>query len=387
VTRVAIRRADLSNLETDIEELLDLIGYTPVKERVLLKPNIVVAASPEDGAITHPKVTEALVHYFRKRKREVVIAEGTGIFGGEQEFERLLRATGYDLIRDQLGVPIINLEQTVTEDVPWRYGYLPLPKLLKRYEYVNVPTMKTHSQTMVSLGVKNQKGLIPMKAKKMFHKKGLHSYILELSNVIRPALTVMDAIYCIEGTGPTGPPVGRVKKMDLVLAGKDMMAVDNVAIQVMGFDIKEIRHLRPIENIHVLGEEIKNVRSEFEKPMATHYGVGPFVVYSDEKSCTMCTVTLYKAFSKIINTPNLCQELSSRKELNKINIVTGTAELPPELDAPALCIGDCSTKVARKMGLPQVKGCHPDYREVVNFLFPGYYSTFGHAGSDTEKGD
>ncbi len=98
--QVGIRRADVSSLEKDIEKLLDLIQYRPVKEKVLLKPNIVFASSPEVGDITHPKVIEALIRYFQKRKKDVVVAEGTGIFSTDKEFERLLRATQYDYIRD-----------------------------------------------------------------------------------------------------------------------------------------------------------------------------------------------------------------------------------------------------------------------------------------------
>ena len=63
--------------------------------------------------------------------------------------------------------------------------------------------MKTHLQTMVSLGVKNQKGLIPMETKKIFHKKDLHAYIFELSKVVQPTLTLVDAIYCIEESSRT----------------------------------------------------------------------------------------------------------------------------------------------------------------------------------------
>jgi uncharacterized protein (DUF362 family) len=386
MVEVGIRRADLNSLEKDVEHLLDIIQYRPVKEKILIKPNIVVAASPEEGDVTHPKVTEALIRYFHRRNKEVVVAEGTGIFGTDREFASLLRTTRYDVIRDQLGVPIINLEQVETEKVPWRYGSIPLPKLLKEYEYINVPTMKTHLQATVTLGVKNQKGLIPMKTKKIFHKKDLHSCIFELSKVIQPTLTLVDALYCVEGTGPTGPPVGEVKKMDLLVAGKDMMAVDNVCVQIMAFDMEEIKHLRPVKNIHVLGEKIEDVRSPFKRPMA-FFSRENFVVHMDEKACTMCTVSFYKALSKILYTPELHRELKSRKDLDEVNIIMGPAEPSRALGSCALCIGDCSTKTARNKELPQIKGCHPDYREIVNFLFPGFYTGLENSNSTKKEQD
>lgn len=372
MAQVGIRKTRLEDLEGDVEELLELIGYVPSRAKILIKPNIVVASSPEEGDITHPKVTEALIRFFQKRKKEVVVAEGTGIFGTDKEFERLLRTTRYDRIRDQLGVPIINLEQVEREQIPWRYGSIPLPKLLKEYEYINVPTMKTHLQATVSLGVKNQKGLIPVEAKKTFHKKGLHARIFQLSKVVQPSLTVVDAIYCIEGTGPTGPPIGEVKRMDLLVAGKEMMAVDNTCVRIMGFDVNEVKHLRPVKNIQVLGEKIEDVRSPFKRPMA-FFSRDHFVVHMDEKACTMCTVSFYKALSKILFTPELKEQLEKRKDLRDINVILGPSESSSDMGTCAFCIGDCAAKPAKKTGLPLIRGCHPDYREIVNFLFPGTY--------------
>ena len=109
MVQVGIRKTRLENLERDVEELLELIGYVPSKAKILLKPNIVVASPPEEGDITHPRVIEGLVRYFRKSKKEVVVAEGTGIFGADEEFEKLLQTTQYDVLRDELNVPIINL--------------------------------------------------------------------------------------------------------------------------------------------------------------------------------------------------------------------------------------------------------------------------------------
>ncbi|UCB50022.1 MAG: DUF362 domain-containing protein [Deltaproteobacteria bacterium] len=382
--QVGIRKTKLENLEGDVEKLLELIGYVPSRAKILLKPNIVVASPPEEGVITHPRVIEALVRYFRKRKKEVVVAEGTGIFSTEKEFENLLQTTQYDVLRDELNVPIINLEQVEREKIPWRYGFILLPKLLGDYEYINVPTMKTHLQAMVSLGVKNQKGLISMETKKIFHKRDLHACIFELSEVIQPTLTLVDAIYCIEGTGPTGPPVGEVKRMDLLVAGKDMMSVDNVCVQIMGFHVRDIRHLRSVANIQVLGEEVEEVRSEFKRPMA-FFSRDHFVVHMDEKACTMCTVSFYKALSKILYTPELREQLEKRKDPRDINIIMGPLESPSDMGTCALCIGDCAAGPAKKRGLPLLKGCHPDYREIVNFLFPGTYPEVNSAAAKREK--
>jgi hypothetical protein len=41
--------------------------------------------------------------------------------------------------------------------------------------------------------------------------------------------------------------------------------------------------------------------------------------------------------------------------------------------------------VAQRTGLPLIKGCHPDYREIVNFLFPEAYPDVGRVAGEGEK--
>jgi uncharacterized protein (DUF362 family) len=370
--RVGIRKTDIDRLEQDVEVLLNLIGYSPVKEKILLKPNLLAAVPPENGDDTHPKVSEALALYFLNRGKKVVLAEGNGIFDSDQAFDRLLETAGYLDIRDRLGVPIINLEQVERVDVPWKYGSISLPKMLFEYEYVNVPTMKTHIQTRVTLGVKNQKGLLPMRTKKLFHKKGLHAYIRALSEVVRPALTLVDGLFCVEGTGPTGPPVGEVKRMNLLVAGRDVTAVDHVCTEIMGFHVEEVMHLKPVKDVEIVGEKIADVRSPFKKP-ADVIRVDPFTVFSDDKVCTMCSVPLYKALAKIFNTPELYEPFGKRPDLRRVSILMGPSEPPQDPGPCAVCLGDCSAATARRKGLPHIAGCHPDYREIVNFFCPGAY--------------
>ncbi|MBU2546887.1 MAG: DUF362 domain-containing protein, partial [Proteobacteria bacterium] len=210
-----------------------------------------------------------------------------------------------------------------------------------------------------------------------------HACILAMSEVVRPALTVVDGIYCIEGTGPTGPPVGEVKRMDLLVAGRDMMAVDNVCLKLMGIEVGEVGHLRSVEDIEVVGERVEEVGARFKRPDMALFKIDPFEVYGDDKTCTMCTVSFYKAVSKIFGAPELVRQLGGRDDLCRIRIVMGQSEPPAEMEGgTAVCIGDCSKKTAKRRGLAHIEGCHPDYREIVNHLFPGTYPVAGDAGTD-----
>ena len=67
---------------------------------------------------------------------------------------------------------------------------------------VNIPVMKTHAQTVVSLGVKNVKGLIDVNSRKKCHspdpEKDLHYIVSKLAKVIPSSFTIIDGIYTNE---------------------------------------------------------------------------------------------------------------------------------------------------------------------------------------------
>ena len=86
--------------------------------------------------------------------------------------------------------------------------------------------------------------------------------------VLKPALTVIDGFVAMEGLGPVnGSPV----QMNLIIAGKDVVATDATACRIMGFDPKEVAHIRmanerglgDIDNIEILGEPIDTVMRKF----------------------------------------------------------------------------------------------------------------------------
>ena len=116
-----------------------------------------------------------------------------------------------------------------------------MPRIVTESAVISAAKMKTHMATKVTLGMKNMFGLLPDKFKVKFHAKGISKVIVDINTVIKPALTVIDGFVAMEGRGPTdGTPV----KMDLIIAGKDVVATDATAARVMGFDPAEISHIR-----------------------------------------------------------------------------------------------------------------------------------------------
>ncbi len=365
---VSIVRSKITEVDEKIRDALELLNYTPTKEKIFLKPNIVDAANPKLGVTTHPKVIEGLIKYFQEQGKEVTVGEGTGFFNTDEKFRKLVKESGYRKLEKKYGIEIINLETTERVKKSWKYGELALPKLLETHEYVNVPSAKTHMQTTVTLAMKNQKGLLRVADKKKFHQTDLHNCIRELARIAVPDLVVMDAIFCCEATGPA--VVGsKPKQMDLLIAGTSTIEVDNVTARVMGFEPADIIHIPVVPDIEVRGLTIADVQDPFEPPKP-YLELRNIYAYSDDKACTSCSINLSRAVQKIFFTAELRDELDKK---GKIDLLMGTYPLPENPSPTVVCIGQCTKKIADAHDLPFVKGCPPSYRDLINFLFDNYY--------------
>ena len=98
--------------------------------------------------------------------------------------------------------------------------------------FISIPILKHHATTILTGALKNMMGLATRKTNVTFHlgsgKRNDPEYlaqcIAELNLVRKPDLIVADAIEFITGNGPSGP--GPLKRLDLVVAGTDPVAVD-----------------------------------------------------------------------------------------------------------------------------------------------------------------
>ena len=92
----------------------------PSGASVALKPNLVVAASPETGATTHAGVLSGAIEYLRDHGfRDISIIEGSWV---GDDTGRAFRAAGYEAVGKKYGVPLFDLKRDKTRrvDTPLR---------------------------------------------------------------------------------------------------------------------------------------------------------------------------------------------------------------------------------------------------------------------------
>ncbi len=313
-------------------------------------------------------------YFLDKGAEEITIGEGSAFFSKPHHWDHLIKACGYEFLAKKSRVNLINLEEKSVEREKhkWKYGELMLPKFLKTHEYINIPVMKTHIQTQVSLGCKNQKGLLLLNDKKKFHQKELNPYIFQLNKVIIPDLTIMDAIYCVEGNGPDKNPMSFTKELNLLLASLNTAALDNACCEIMGFNIEEVPSI-PKVDFNCVGLSTMNVKRAFKKPTLITYVHGNIGEYMPQTCCTCCQISNSQMMRKIEFSEELLSKLNNLKSRFKFIFTLfgkdhDITKIPYQEKVKILCFGNCSKKFAEKHKFPWIGGCPPEYHEMVNFL-------------------
>lgn len=254
---------------------LDLIDYKTClagQKRALIKVNFITTKTWDSGGTTDPIVVEAIIMRLRELPIEVFVVESDASMTNA---DKAYVATGMKEMCEHNNVKFLNLryeKDKVKIPVPncETLKNITVPRIVTESAIISAAKMKTHMSTKVTLGMKNMFGLLPDKLKFKYHAQGISSVVVDINTVIHPALTVIDGFIAMEGRGPTdGDPV----KMDLIVSGKDVVATDATAARAMGFDPKEISHIRKagekgignVDNIEIIGEKLEDVTRVFKK--------------------------------------------------------------------------------------------------------------------------
>jgi uncharacterized protein (DUF362 family) len=254
---------------------LDLIDYKSCLsgfKRALIKVNFITTKTWDEGATTDPMVVEAIIMKLKDLPLEIFVVESDATMTNA---DKAYEATGMKEMCQRNGIEFLNLryqKDKVKIPIPdcETLGSITVPRIVMESAVISAAKMKTHMATKVTLGMKNMFGLLPDKFKGKFHMNGISKVVVDINTVIKPALTVIDGFVAMEGRGPTdGTPV----KMDLIIAGKDVVATDATAARVMGFDPAEISHIRTaaqkglgnIDNIEIVGSKLEDVKRVFKR--------------------------------------------------------------------------------------------------------------------------
>jgi uncharacterized protein (DUF362 family) len=317
-------------------------------------------------------VVEALVNVLRERGlTDVSMGDGPGV---GLDVDEVFRVTGYGKLAARLGVELVNLNTAERRKRQWKYGELGVPALVEDTDlYINVPKLKTHGYTTVTLAVKNHKGLLSEPDKKRDHQLGLHDPLAQHASLRPPDLVVLDGVTGVEGDGPLH---GKVVRSRVFAAGTNMLEVDAVAARLMGFDPREIEHLRLARELRVGSmdpEVIGSAPSRKFEPANEVFGrVVNIYSWRDPTACSMCIDSFSGAVHLAIRKPKywftLVPKLAYWGVFGKLHIVQGKAARVPNQPGRVVCLGQCTKGLADCEALTHLPGCPPTPEEVAETL-------------------
>ena len=275
-SRVSIVKCQNYDEDEVLEGLRNAIGllggieqFVQKGNRVLLKPNLLYGKAPEKAVTTHPAIVREMIK---------IVREGGGIpsIGDSPSVGGLLRTAekaGIKKVADEMNCPLVEFDRPVlsAKGVGTHFKQLEIDQALLEVDVIiNLPKWKTHGNTLLTLGVKNLFGCIPGPRKALWHLKTGDNHkrfaqvLVDLYQVVKPSLTVLDGIVGMEGNGPnSGTPI----PLGLILASDDALSIDQVVCDLLGISRKALptnrvalEHGIGRDGIELLGERIDDVR-------------------------------------------------------------------------------------------------------------------------------
>jgi uncharacterized protein (DUF362 family) len=267
--------------EEAVQNAGGLEGIVKKGDTVIIKPNICTFAASDSGKTTDYRTVQKIVDLVSALgASKIIVAEGT--IAGDAFSSVFLSVNHYDLIK---GAELLDLNKFNKEDC---YELKPersltgkaifIPKVYMDADVViNVAKLKTHFQpeAFVSLSLKNCYGVPPgqiygLGSKDGLHMLGLKESIVDINRIRKPDFSVIEGIVGGEGYGPlSNDPV----QSNIILAGKDPVALDTAAITFMGFTPDQSPHLKlageehlgisDLSKIKVVGAELEKIKMHF----------------------------------------------------------------------------------------------------------------------------
>jgi len=278
ISIVKCNNYDPDLVQEAVKKSIDLIGgiakFIKPGSTVLVKPNILMAIEPEFGVDTHPEVVRAVIRILKGISCKIYVGDGPSVWGSQvKNVQEAYSRSGLKKVCEEEGVDLVEFNKKRMRNK------FPLTTFLDDCDYlVSIPKFKTHSLTLLTGAIKNLFGLVPGTFKTELHKNYFKvnefaKILVDILQEAKPALTIIDGIIAMEGDGPaTG---GKLRNLNLLLAGSDCVALDSILAQIMGvkpLDVASTNEavarglgVADIKNIRVLGEKLQEVTG---KPFA-----------------------------------------------------------------------------------------------------------------------
>ena len=238
--------------------LLQLAGLSTMIEKGIkigIKPNLVSPTPAQFGATTHPEVVEGLIEYLLfYGHTDITIIEGSWV--GDRT-EEAFEYCGYRALCEKYNIPFVDMQKDSWHAASCQGMDINICDSVSNIDFlINVPVLKGHGQTRMTCSLKNMKGLIPNREKRLFHKLGLHKPIAHLNTGIHQDFILVDHI-CGDLTFEDG---GNPVVTDSLFVSLDPVLTDAYGCALMGLNIGEVPYIAMAEELGVGSSKLESAR-------------------------------------------------------------------------------------------------------------------------------
>ena len=228
--------------------------------QVLLKPNLLAAADLERAITTHPAVVQAVADLVQEAGGTALIGDSPG--GSVEDGRRVWRRSGMAGVAERTGARLVPFD-----GVAWKrldgVDYFIARPALEADLVIDLPKLKTHILTLYTGAVKNLFGTIPGARKREVHCRapGVGDFsgaLVDVLELIRPGLTLIDGVLGQEGNGPGMG--GTPRQYSCLAASADPVALDAVITGALGYRPGEVLHLAQAQDRGLGVSDLDSVR-------------------------------------------------------------------------------------------------------------------------------
>lgn len=242
-----------------IDELGGMRRFVAAGDVVLIKPNIGWDRTPEQAANTNPLVVAEVVRLCRDAGARRVIVTDVSCNDPRRCFPR----SGIPAAALAEGAEVFLPEDRFLKRVNLGASlgsWLALEPVLSADKVINIPIAKHHSLTGVTLGMKNWIGIVSGPRNRLH--QDIHRSLVDLAEVARPVLTIVDAYRILVRNGPTGGSLADVELRKTLIASTDPVAADAYAAKTYwDLDANTLLYLKIAQERGLGRMDFENVRT------------------------------------------------------------------------------------------------------------------------------
>lgn len=225
-----------------IEALGGIRRFVSRGDIVIVKPNIAWDRLPEQAATTNPEVVAEVVRLcFEAGAKKVRVFDRP-----VNDPRRCYVQSGISKALAPLGADLFHADDRKFRDKQINGAALkswPLyTEIFEADKIINVPIAKHHGLAKITMSMKNWMGVMGG-ARNQIHQR-LDESLADLGLVIKPTLTILDAVRILVANGPQGGSLSDVRKLDTVIAGIDQVAIDSYGATLFGMKGGDLGYVR-----------------------------------------------------------------------------------------------------------------------------------------------